>query len=93
MACPLFGVSAIERFHSTPLLFSSNEKEAMKKPKTQMDFHKVTIFGRKVKIYFTSTGHFCVKLENKFMCNNTTSFLFTISFYNLFLLIFFRKLR
>ena len=58
-----------------------------------MDFHKVTIFGRKVKIYFTSTGHFCVKLENEFVCNNTTSFLFTISFYNLLLLIFFRKLR
>ena len=82
MACPLFGMSAIERFHSTPLLFSSNEKEAMKKPKTQMDFLEVTIFGRKVKIYFTSTGHFCVKLENKFMCNNKLlfflQFLFTI---------------
>ena len=42
-------------------------KEAMKKAKTQTDFqeNKINIFGKKVKIYFTSTGHYCIKLRSK----------------------------
>ena len=34
-------------------------KKPMKKAKTPTDFHegKINIFGKKSKIYFTSTGH------------------------------------
>ena len=37
-------------------------REAMKKAKTQIDFQedKTNMFGKKVKIYFTSTGHYCI---------------------------------
>ena len=50
--------------YEIPLLLS---KEAMKKAQTQIDFKedKVNIFGQKVKIYFTSTGHYCIKLKSK----------------------------
>ena len=64
--------------YSIPLLLS---KEAMKKAKTQMDFQedKVNIFGKKVKIYFTSIGHYCVKLKSKLIdenvCKTNTVFL------------------
>ena len=42
-------------------------KEAMKKAKTQIDFQedKINIFDKKVIIYFTSTGHYCIKLKSK----------------------------
>ena len=67
--------------YDIPLLLS---KEAMKKAKTQTDFQedKINIFDQKVKIYFTSTGHYCIKLKSKlsdqnvcktnavFLCNN-----------------------
>lgn len=51
--------------YDIPILLS---KEAMKSAKPQIDFQedKVIMFGKKVKIYFTSTGHFCIKLDNKF---------------------------
>ena len=51
--------------YDIPLLLS---KEAMKKARTQIDFEedKVLIFGKKVDIKFSSTGHYCIKLENKF---------------------------
>ena len=44
----------------------------MKKAKTQMDFQedKVNTFGKKVKIYFTSTGHYCIKLKSKLSDEN-----------------------
>ena len=38
-------------------------KEAMKEDKKN-------IFGKKVKIYFTSTGHYCIKLKCKFIDKN-----------------------
>ena len=38
-------------------------KEAMKKAKTQIDFQEDKKYiCKKVNIYFTSTGHYCVKL-------------------------------
>ena len=51
--------------YDIPLLLS---KEAMKKANTQIDFKndKVLIFGKKVDIKFTSTGHYCIQLNNKF---------------------------
>ena len=50
--------------YDIPLLLS---KEAMKKAKTQIDFQedKINIFDKKVIIYFTSTGHYCIKLKSK----------------------------
>ena len=52
-----------------PLLLS---KEAMKKAKTQIDFQedKINMFGKKVEIYFTSTGQYCFKLKSKFSDEN-----------------------
>lgn len=40
----------------------------MKKAKTEIDFQddEIITFGKKVKTYFISTGHYCVKLDNKF---------------------------
>ena len=50
--------------YDIPLLLS---KEAMKKAKTQIDFQKdqINIFDKKIYIYFTSTGHYCIKLKSK----------------------------
>ena len=50
--------------YDIPLLLS---KEAMKKAKTHIDFKedKVIIFDKKIDICFTSTGHYCIKLDNK----------------------------
>ena len=47
-------------------------KEAMKKAKIQIDFQedKTNIFGKKVEIYFTSTGHYCIKLKSKLSDEN-----------------------
>ena len=55
--------------YDIPLLSS---KEAMKKAKTQIDFQEdeINIFGKKVKIFFTSTDHFCVKLKSKLSDEN-----------------------
>ena len=55
--------------YDIPLLLS---KEAMKKTKTQIDFQedKINIFGKKVEIYITSTGHYCIKLKSKFSDEN-----------------------
>ena len=73
--------------YDIPLLLS---KEAMKKAKTQIDFQedKINIFGKKVKIYFTSTGHYCIKLKSKlsyenvfksnvFFCSNVQNLTYT----------------
>ena len=51
--------------YNIPLLLS---KEAMKKAKTQIDFQqdKIYIFGKKIDIQFTSTGHYCINLHTKF---------------------------
>ena len=40
----------------------------MKKAKTKIYFQrdKINIFGKTVKIYFISTGHYCIKLKSKF---------------------------
>ena len=50
--------------YDIPLLLS---KEAMKKAKTHIDFKedKVIIFDKKIDICFTSTGHYCIKFDNK----------------------------
>ena len=55
--------------YDIPLLSS---KEAMKKAKTQIDFQEdeINIFGKKVKIFFTSTDHFCIKLKSKLSDEN-----------------------
>ena len=55
--------------YSTPLPLS---KEATKKAKREIDFQEdqINVFGKKVKIYFTSTGHYCIKLESKFSDKN-----------------------
>ena len=47
-----------------PLLLS---KTAMKKANTVIDFHNdcVTMFGNKIKLLFTSTGHYCITLNKK----------------------------
>ena len=44
-------------------------KEVMK---THTDFQgdKINIFGKKVKIHFTSTGHYCIKLKSKLSDEN-----------------------
>ena len=44
-------------------------KEVMK---TEIDFQedKINIFGKKVKIHFTSTGHYCIKLKSKLSDEN-----------------------
>ena len=47
-----------------PLLLS---KETMKKANTQIDFKedKVCIFGKKVDIKFSSSGHYCIDIDKK----------------------------
>ena len=47
--------------YDIPLLLS---KETMKKANTQIDFceDKVHIFGRKIDIKFSSSGHYCIPL-------------------------------
>ena len=44
-------------------------KEVMK---TEIDFQedKINIFGKKVKIHFPSTGHYCIKLKSKLSDEN-----------------------
>lgn len=55
--------------YDIPLLLS---KEAMKKANTKIDFKqdKVIIFGKEINIKFTSTGHYCIKLDNYFSEEN-----------------------
>ena len=55
--------------HDIPLRL---RKEAMKKAKTQTDFQedKINIFGKKVKIYFPSTDHYCIKLKSNLSDEN-----------------------
>ena len=64
-------------------------KEAMKKAKAKIDFQedKTNIFGKKVKIYFTSTSNYCIELKSKlsdenvfksnitFLCSNVQKFI------------------
>ena len=47
-------------------------KEAMKRANTTIDFKqdKVIIFGKEINITFTSTGHYCIKLDNYFSEEN-----------------------
>ena len=47
-------------------------KEAMKKAKAKIDFQedKINIFGKKVKIYFTSTSNYCLELKSKLSDEN-----------------------
>ena len=44
----------------------------MKKTKTQIHFqeNRINMFGKKVKIYFTSAGHYCIKLKSKLSDEN-----------------------
>ena len=55
--------------YDIPLLLS---KEAMKKTKTQIYFQEdnINTFGKNVQIYFTSTGHYCIKLKSKLSDEN-----------------------
>ena len=55
--------------YEIPLLLS---KEAMKNTKTQIYFleDRINMFGKKVKIYFTSTGHYFIKLKSKLSDGN-----------------------
>ena len=55
--------------YDMPLLVN---KDAMKKAKTQIDFQedKRNIFGKKVKTHFSSTGHYCIKLNSKLSDEN-----------------------
>ena len=69
--------------YDIPLLLS---KEAMKNANTQIDFKddKVSLFGRKVDIKFSSSGHYCIPINSDIhkdkvmeniilLCNNSTS--------------------
>ena len=44
----------------------------MKKTKTQIYFQEdnINTFGKNVQIYFTSTGHYCIKLKSKLSDEN-----------------------
>ena len=44
----------------------------MKKVQTKIDFQedKINIFGKKVKIHFTSTGHYCIQLNSEISGEN-----------------------
>ena len=55
--------------YGIPLLL---HKEAMKKAKPHIEFQEdmINIFGKKVKIYFTSTGHYCIELKSKLTDEN-----------------------
>ena len=47
-------------------------KESMKKANTKIDFwqDKIPIFGKIVDITYTSIGHYCIKVDNKFSDEN-----------------------
>ena len=44
----------------------------MKKTKTQIDFQEdeINMFCENIKIYFTLTGHYCIKLTSKLSDEN-----------------------
>ena len=44
----------------------------MKKANTKIDFwqDKIPIFGKIVDITYTTIGHYCIKVDNKFSAEN-----------------------